>query len=93
MPDADERFDTLTAEVQKLRVLGEESATQIKKIAEVQAHHGDVQAHHGAALQRLEEAIEPLKVLPAVIQKMIPDLDRRITALEEARRHDSHGPQ
>lgn len=81
----DQRFESLTAEVQKLRVLGEENGTQIKQIAEVQSHHADVLAQHSAALQRLEEAIEPLKVLPAAIQKMLPDYDRRITALEQAR--------
>ena len=86
----DQRFDTLETEVRKLRVLGEENATQIKQIAEVQAHHGSVLDEHGAALKRIEEALEPLKVLPAAIQTCFRDLsdhERRITALEAASRH------
>ena len=83
----DERFDTLTAEVRKLQALGEENSAQIKVIAEVQAHHGTV---HGAALKRIEEALEPLKVLPAAIHTCFRDLsdhERRITALEDAGQH------
>jgi len=79
----DGRLGSLETEVQKLRLLGEENTTDIKRIAEVQAFHGDI----GAALKRIEEAIEPLKVLPAVIQRTLPDHERRITALEEAKRH------
>jgi chromosome segregation ATPase len=77
----DARFDTLTKEVRTLRVLGEENAAQIKIIAEVQAHHG---TEHGAALKRLEEAMKPLKALSEAIQRVIPDHERRITALEAA---------
>jgi archaellum component FlaC len=77
----DERFDALTKEVQKLRVLGEENAAQIKLIAEVQAHHG---TEHGGALKRLEEAIKPLAAMSDAIQRVIPDHERRITALEAA---------
>jgi hypothetical protein len=73
-------------------VLGEQNTTDIKRIAEVQAHHGDVLAQHGAALQRLEEAIEPLKVLPAALQKILPDHERRITALEEASSRSTREP-
>ena len=86
----DQRFDTLEIQVQQLRVLGEENATQIRQIAEVQAHHGSVLDEHGAALKRIEEALEPLKVLPAAIQTCFRDLrdhERRITALEDAGRH------
>jgi chromosome segregation ATPase len=78
----DRRFGTLEAEVRKLRMLGEENASQIKVIAEVQAHHGSV---HGAALARLEAAIKPLKELPAALQQILPDHERRIRALEESR--------
>ena len=88
----DQRFDTLEVQVQKLRVLGEENTTQIKQIAEVQAHHGSVLDEHGAALKRIEEALEPLKVLPAAIQTCFRDLgdhERRITALEEVSRQST----
>jgi chromosome segregation ATPase len=78
----DERFDALTARVQRLQVLGEENAAQIKIIAEVQAHHGSVLEQHGAALQRIEEAVEPLKGLSAALQSILPDHERRIRALE-----------
>jgi archaellum component FlaC len=78
----DQRFESLEAEVRGLRILGEQNATDIKRIAEVQAHHGEV---HGAALQRIEKALEPLTVLPAVIKNVLPDHERRITALEQAR--------
>jgi hypothetical protein len=101
MPDVNERLDgveqtltTLTEHVKeqftnveeqftKLRLLGEEDTAQIKVIAEVQAHHGTV---HGAALQRIEAAIEPLKVLPEAFRTVFMDHARRITALEEANR-------
>src|SRR5262245_17978194 len=80
----DKRFDSLEADVQKLRVLGEQNTTDIRRIAEVQVHHGEVLAEHGAALQRIEKALEPLKVLPTVIQNVLPHHERRITALEAA---------
>jgi DNA repair exonuclease SbcCD ATPase subunit len=88
----DQRFGSLEAEVRKLRVLGEQNATDIKRIAEVQTHHGEVLAEHGAALQRIEKALEPLTVLPAVIHKVLPDHERRITALEQARPPDPRMP-
>jgi hypothetical protein len=56
-----EQFTNVREQFTKLRMLGEENSAQIKVIAEVQAHHGTV---HGAALQRIEEALGPLKVLP-----------------------------
>jgi chromosome segregation ATPase len=79
----DGRLGSLETEVQKLRLLGEQNTTDIKQIAEVQAHHGDI----GAALKRIEEALEPLKALPAAIHTCFRDLsdhERRITALEDA---------
>ena len=78
-----EQFNTLTAKVQKLEVLGEEHTARRKVIAEVQAHYWTV---HGAALQRIEEALEPLKVLPEAFRTGFRDHERRITALEEANR-------
>jgi chromosome segregation ATPase len=81
----DQRFEALTERVQKLQVLGEENAAQIKLIAEVQAHHGEVQERHGAALQRIEEAVEPLKAVSAALENILPDHARRIRALESSR--------
>lgn len=85
----DERFGSLEAEVQKVRVLGEQNTADIKRIAEVQVHHGDTLAQHGAALQRIEEALEPLKVLPEAFRRVFGDHERRITALEEASRQST----
>lgn len=81
----DQRFGSLEAEVRKLRVLKEQNASQIKTIAEVQAHHGTVLQQHGDVLARLEKAIEPLTALHAAVQSMLPDHERRIRALEESR--------
>jgi prefoldin subunit 5 len=76
----DQRFGSLEAEVQKLRVLGEDNAAQIRVIAEVQAHHASV---HGAALERLEKAVEPLKAVAAALESILPDHERRIRTLED----------
>ena len=83
----DQRFAQVDKQLNQLQVLGEENTTQIRLIAEVQSHHGNVQADHGAALKRLEEAVEPLKVLPDAIQRVVGDHERRISALEQATRH------
>jgi chromosome segregation ATPase len=88
----DRRFGSLEAEVQKLRVLEEQNAAQIKQIAEVQAHHGGVLEEHGSALKRIEEAIEPLKALHEFIPRVADDHERRITALEEASRQRTPDP-
>jgi chromosome segregation ATPase len=72
----DERLDTLTSDVQKVRVLGEENSTQIKLIAEVQSHHGRM-------LEQLVKDMEPLKVLPDLFKHVVQDHERRITALEQ----------
>jgi chromosome segregation ATPase len=71
----DERIDSLATDVQKLRVLGEDSALQIKLVAEVQAHHGSV-------LDQIKEAVEPLKSLRPLFEQVAGDHEKRITALE-----------
>ena len=86
----EEQFTKVDEQFTKLRMLGEENTAQIKVIADVQAHHGGVLDGHGAALKRIEEALEPFKVLPAAIQTCFRDLsdhERRITALEAVGRH------
>ena len=62
-------------EFQKLRLLKEENRRQLALIAEVQTHHGKV-------LQQISEDIEPLKVLPGLLQHVVRDHERRISALE-----------
>ena len=81
----DGRLGSLEVEVRKLRLLEEQHSSDIKRIAEVQTHQGDVLGQHGAALQRIEKALEPLTVLPTVIKNVLPDHERRITALEQTR--------
>jgi archaellum component FlaC len=71
----DERLGTLDKDVQKLRVLGEENARQIRLVAEVQVQHGDL-------LQQIVKDIEPLKAIPDLLKHVVDDHERRITALE-----------
>jgi predicted nucleic acid-binding Zn-ribbon protein len=78
----DRRFDSLTTDVQKLRVLGEENKTQIKLVAEVQTHHGTV-------LDQIKEAVEPLKGLRPLFEQVARDHEKRIAALEGAGRPSS----
>ena len=65
----------LRTEVNKLRVLGETNADDIKKIAEVQVHHGQ-------KLEEITRALEPLAELHKFIRVVVPDHERRIKALE-----------
>lgn len=81
---SDERFESLEKELQKLKVLGEQNTTDIKRIAEVQVHHGNVLERHGAALERIEKAVEPLKAVAAALENVLPDHERRIRTLEAA---------
>ena len=67
------RHRSAIPDVQK-SVLGEDSASQIKLVAEVQAHHGSV-------LDQIKEAMEPLRASTA-IRAGAGDHERRITALE-----------
>jgi chromosome segregation ATPase len=76
---------SLRSEVQKGRVLEEANAAQIKLIAEVQTHHGELLTRGGDTLQRLDAAVEPLKVLPDLIKQVAQDHETRIAALERAR--------
>ena len=71
----DQRLDTLTGEVQRVRVSEEEHSTQIRLIAEVQTHHGRL-------LGRIVRDLEPLKVLPDLFKQVVQDHERRISALE-----------
>jgi chromosome segregation ATPase len=77
----DQRFDSLDAEVRGLRILGEQNATDIKRIAEVQAHHGQ-------RLQELVEAVAPLKDLRDFVERVAHDHEHRIAALEAAHREN-----
>ena len=65
----------LRTEVNTLRVLGEANADDIRKVAEVQVHHGH-------KLDEITRALEPLAELRAFIRVVIPDHERRLRALE-----------
>ena len=74
----DERFAQVDKRFTQLQVLGEENTSKIKLVAEVQAHHGDV-------LDQINDAVEPLKTLQPLFEKVAKDHEQRITALERAR--------
>jgi chromosome segregation ATPase len=76
----DERVGSLEAEVQKLRILGEQNTGDIKRIAEVQAHHSQ-------RLEDLVKAVEPIKDLRDFVERVAHNHEERITALEKAGRH------
>ena len=76
--EVDRRLDALGSEVHSLRVLAEQNEERIKLVAEVQGHHGET-------LQRLDDAVEPLKALHPVFEKVVKDHEERIAALERAR--------
>lgn len=71
----DERFTNVDQRFTQLQVLVEDSASQIKLVAEVQAHHGNV-------LDEIKEAMEPLKGLRPLFEQVARDHEKRITALE-----------
>ena len=65
----------LRTEVNTLRVLGEANADDIRKVAEVQVHHGH-------KLDEITRALAPLAELHAFIRIVVPDHERRLRALE-----------
>ena len=72
----------LSGEVQKLRILGEENATDIKRIAEVQVQHGNRLEDHGRKLDEITKALEPLARLDAFVRLVADEHEKRITDLE-----------
>jgi archaellum component FlaC len=65
----------LREEVNTVRVLCEANADDIKKVAEVQVHHGQ-------QLEEITRALGPLAELGAFVRVIGPDHERRIKALE-----------
>ena len=65
----------LRTEVNTVRVLGEANADDIRKVAEVQVHHGQ-------KLDEIAQALAPLADLHAFIRVVVPDHERRLRALE-----------
>ena len=73
----------LRGEVNDLRILGEKHAEDIKKIAEVQLHHGGKLDEHGKKLDAIAKALEPLSDIQDFIRRIAPNHELRIQALEE----------
>ncbi len=66
----------LRHEVNGFRILGEKNAEDIKKVAEVQLHHGE-------KLDEITKALEPLARIDAFVTAVAHEHERRITALED----------
>ena len=63
-------------EVSRLRALGEMNADDIRKVAEVQAHHGK-------KLDEIARALEPLGEIHDFIRRVAPNHELRIQELEK----------
>lgn len=66
----------LRGEVSGLRILGEKNADDIRKIAEVQAHHGK-------KLDDITQALAPLARIDAFVTAVAHEHEQRIKALEK----------
>lgn len=81
----------LRDEVQKLRVLGERTASDVKLVAEVQTRHGERLDAHGQMLEQITRALEPMKVVPGAVQqiaddmRVLKDFVQRVSPEHEAR--------
>ena len=71
----DGKVTALDENVQKLRLLEENNATEIKKVAEVQSHHGK-------KLDKITKALEPLARIDAFVNAVAHDHENRIRVLE-----------
>jgi archaellum component FlaC len=67
------KVDGLGNEVQKLRVLGEQTASELKLVAEVQ----------GARLDEIAKALEPLARIDSFVKLVADNHESRIQALEK----------
>ena len=91
----DGKVGGLAQDVQKLRVLGEDNAREIKLFGEAQARHGELLQQHGVTLDRIVKGdIEPFIDLRAAVQQIaqavtplkdIRDFMDRVTGEHEAR--------
>ena len=70
-----EEVGGLRGEVTSLRILGEKNTEDIKKIAEVQEHHGQ-------KLDDIVEALKPLSEIHDFVQRVAPNHEARIRELE-----------
>lgn len=73
----------LRGEVHTLRVVVEDHDTQIRQIAEVQAHHGRKLDEHGQLLREIKEELWPLRDLRDFVARVASNHEDRLTALEQ----------
>lgn len=72
----------LRGEVHSLRVVVENHDSQIRLIAEVQAHHGNRLEEHGRLLREIKQDLGPLRDLRDFVARIADDHEQRIKALE-----------
>jgi archaellum component FlaC len=73
----------LKDDVRGLRALYEHHDSQIRTIAEVQAHHGQLLENHGQLLREIKQELVPLRDLHDFVRRIADDHERRITLLEK----------
>lgn len=114
MSDVAERLDkvekglgAVDAKVDKLRILGEQTAADVKIVAEVLGQHGEqLERHgeqlkrhgeqlerHGEQLEKIVSALQPLADLHTFVRAVADVHERRITALEEGRKPGGPGSE
>ena len=78
-----EEVDGLREDLSSLRILWEKQSEDLKKIAEVQSHHGEKLDEHGKKLDTIAKALEPLSDMQDFIRRIAPNHELRIQALEK----------
>ncbi|OFW14875.1 MAG: hypothetical protein A3F70_03925 [Acidobacteria bacterium RIFCSPLOWO2_12_FULL_67_14] len=73
----------LKLDVQRLHVLYEHHDTQIRRITEVQAHHGRQLEEHGKLLREIKEELAPLADLRDFVRRVVENHENRIVVLEQ----------
>lgn len=73
----------LKDDVHRLRALYEQHDTQIRMIAEVQAHHGRQLEEHGRLLRDIKQELAPLGDIRDFVRRIGDDHERRLSGLEK----------
>jgi hypothetical protein len=77
------RLDRVDGDVSRLNVLHEDLRDTVRKVAEVQVHHGERLEEHGRMLVELRDMVLPLRDLAEWVPILARKYDERITALEK----------
>jgi hypothetical protein len=77
------RLDRVDGDVSLLNVLHEDLRDTVRKVAEVQVHHGERLEEHGRMLVELRDMVLPLRDLAEWVPILARKYDERITALEK----------